>query len=259
MEQSTTPGVESEREFHNLRFSSNGGVRPQAKYYYGLRRWQQDYYSRIASECRASDVLEYGCGMGEMSFYLAKEGGARSVLAIDISDVAVEAGNRRAKSHGLKHLDFRVMDAHNLSIPDCSFDVVIGSGILHHLVTERALCEVSRVLRPGGVAIFGEPLGTNPLINFYRRMTPEARTVDEHPFIDRDFDICREYFSSTTITHYGFLSLGAVPLRRWGFAGKILDILERADGAILNRTLLWRLGWMSLIELREPLTKKSAV
>ena len=36
---------------------------------------------------------------------------------------------------------------------------------------------------PGGLAVFMEPLGRNPLINRYRRLTLTLRTVDEYPLM----------------------------------------------------------------------------
>jgi hypothetical protein len=36
---------------------------------------------------------------------------------------------------------------------------------------------------PAGWALFSEPLGHNPLVNWYRNRTPEQRTEDEHPLL----------------------------------------------------------------------------
>ena len=47
--------------------------------------------------------------------------------------------------------------------------------------SEAALRELHRVLKPGGTAYFAEPLATNPLIQAYRRVTPQFRTPDEQP------------------------------------------------------------------------------
>ena len=68
---------------------------------------------------------------------------------------------------------------------------VYGSGILHHLNMKNVCFEISRVLTNNGKIIFIEPLGTNPVINFYRRLTPKSRSVDEHPLIKTDFEILK--------------------------------------------------------------------
>jgi SAM-dependent methyltransferase len=43
-----------------------------------------------------------------------------------------------------------------------------------------AMKEVDRVLKPGGVALFQEPLGDNPLLKFYRHLA-RYHTEDERP------------------------------------------------------------------------------
>ena len=62
------------------------------------------------------------------------------------------------------------------------FDIVYGTGILHHLEINKCLNEIHRILKPDGNLLFVEPLGTNPLINLYRKFTPNSRSKDEHPF-----------------------------------------------------------------------------
>ena len=96
--------------------------------------------------------------------------------------MAIEQAIEHARAEGLEdRLTFRVMDAEQLEFADDSFNLVCGSGVLHHLDLNRAYAEVARVLEPTGIGVFEEPLGHNPAINAYRRRTPEMRTVDEHP------------------------------------------------------------------------------
>ena len=52
-----------------------------------------------------------------------------------------------------------------------------------------------------------EPLGTNPLINLYRKLTPRSRTADEHPFVTKDFDFIKSTLGTVTVKYYGFISL----------------------------------------------------
>ena len=82
---------------------------------------------------------------------------------------------------------------------DDSFDLVCGSGILHHLDLPAAMRELARVLRPSGRAVFMEPLGHNPAINAFRNRTPELRTPDEHPLLGKDLKLCRRYFGSVEV------------------------------------------------------------
>ncbi len=79
------------------------------------------------------------------------------------------------------------MGAEKLEYDDDSFDIVFGFAILHHLELKHALSELHRVLKPGGYAIFAEPLEGNPGLKLYRALTPQYRTVDEQPIIVKDF------------------------------------------------------------------------
>jgi len=131
-------------------------------------------------------VLDLGCGKGEYSLSLLSRGA--HVTGVDISDKYVNCAREAAQSACLDHsrFVFKVMDAHALEFQDGSFDLVVGSGILHHLDMFRALDELCRVLKPGGRTLFLEPLAGNPLLKLFRLMTPRARTRDERPLTRGD-------------------------------------------------------------------------
>jgi SAM-dependent methyltransferase len=99
---------------------------------------------------------------------------------INISHAQTETGRALARPDTLQP-EFHVMDAHRLDFPDNYFDVAFGSGILHHLYLPRALAELRRVLKPDGLALFGEPLDNNPVGRVVRHLTPWAPTADETP------------------------------------------------------------------------------
>lgn len=117
--------------------------------------WRQ-LSSLLLGEIAGKDILDYGCGMGEESIYLAKLG-AR-VTGIDISETGVECLKRRAAFNGV-NLRAYEMRVDQTSFSSESFDRVHGLGILHHVGIEAGLAEVHRLLRPGGVGVFLEPLG----------------------------------------------------------------------------------------------------
>jgi SAM-dependent methyltransferase len=194
-------------------------------------------------------VLEYGCGTGSAAFDLA----ARDVevLGIDISPEAVAAARRTAQERGLDLASFEVMNAEALTLPEASMDAVCGSGILHHLDLDRSLAEVRRVLRPGGFAVFLEPLGTNPVINLYRRLTPSMRTPDEHPLVPADFDMMRARFGSVEVEHHNLVSLAGAGLVRVGAGERTIARLHRMDDWLFRRSrLARRMAWVALIVLR---------
>lgn len=147
-----------------------------------------------------SVVLDYGCYEGDAAAkYIALK--AKRVVGIDISPGAIE----RAKSLYGDH-EFLVMDAHRMDFPDNSFDVVIGGAILHHLVFDDAIREVHRVLKPGGYAIFFEPLGDNPAAKLFRVLNPKSRTKDERPLSRKQIMMADRLFRSHEHRFFGLIS-----------------------------------------------------
>lgn len=51
------------------------------------------------------------------------------------------------------------------------------------------------MLKPSGVFLFSEPMDMNPVGRLVRRLTPEARTVDERPFQIYELNKLREHFT----------------------------------------------------------------
>jgi ubiquinone/menaquinone biosynthesis C-methylase UbiE len=106
-------------------------------------------------------VLDVACGTGLVSFAAARNvGPAGSVVGVDISGQMVEAAALRAHEGGVTNARFSRMDAESLALPDAGFDVVLCAlGLMYLPDAERALCEMRRVLRPGGrlvLAVWGE-------------------------------------------------------------------------------------------------------
>lgn len=134
-------------------------------------------------------ILFYGCGASFRTARELAEQRAR-VYLIDISTKSVEYLSCETKKRRLSKQLFPIaMDCEELGFGDGTFDVVYGRAILHHLNLNEALKEIRRVLKPHGIAVFLEPLGMNPLINLYRKLTPNRRTPYERPLDCQDFRI----------------------------------------------------------------------
>ena len=88
------------------------------------------------------------------------------------------------------------MDAEELKFNESSFDLICEIGILHYLKLEKAYSELQRVVKKDGVALFIEPLGHNPFIKLYRKLTPRLRTLDEHPLLSKDLILAKKYFDN---------------------------------------------------------------
>lgn len=242
---------EREREFHDTLFGE--GERSANRFYAINRASAGFFFDELLSLADSGDVLDYGCGEGAYSaLHLAQNG--RKVTAIDLSPVGIERAKARARERGVEELiDFKVMNAERLDFPDSSFDVVAGNGVIHHLDLDRALGEVARVLRPGGAAIFLEPMGHNPLINLYRSRTPEQRSEDEHPLKLSDLGVLERHFETVDARYFHLLTLAALPFSGRRRFGRLVERLDAADRALF-RMAPWaqRLAWIVVLTLRGP-------
>lgn len=233
--------LERERAFHNERYEEGDSREAQMKYYWAIEEGATRFSQKVIESSIGKDVLEYGCGNSFMASRLGQQ--ARTVKCIDISDTVIQ---RASDSNTHSNVEYMVMDAMNMSFGDSSFDLVFGSGIIHHLDTDRACSEIARVIKDGGKATFWEPLGLNPAINLYRMLTPSARTPDEHPLLPSDFAIMRRYFKSIDVEYYGLVTLAAVPFRSSKFGSGLLSFCKKVDQTLFKIPGFKWLAWYSL-------------
>jgi len=246
----TEDRLEREREFHDSRFSDDQG-RPADRFYAINKASDGFYKAELAKLAAGSEVLDYGCGEGAYAAIEAARLG-HSVMAIDLSPVAIEHARRDAERAGVaQNIDFRVMNAEALDVAADAFDFVCGLGVIHHLDLDASLREVARVMRPSARALFIEPLGHNPVINLYRRRTPEQRTVDEHPLLMDDLSIVRAHFAQVDETYFHLLGLLALPMVGRRRFDQVLDRLDALD-RVAFRTGLRRYAWMIALRLAGP-------
>ena len=116
-------------------------------------------YERLPAVIRDRDVLEIATGPGLLAKHVAPA--ARTMLATDYSDGMIAQAK---KGDCPANLRFEVADATKLPYADDSFDAVLIANALHIIPEpEKALREIDRVLRPGGILIapnFVEHKGT---------------------------------------------------------------------------------------------------
>jgi SAM-dependent methyltransferase len=125
-------------------YATEAGLRARASVYGGVAGPDaREAAFDAVGEAAPRDVLEVGCGWGELAARVTAELGA-SVVALDLSPRMVELARARGA-------DARVGDVQELPFPDASFDVAVANWMLYHVPDlERALSELARVLRPGG-------------------------------------------------------------------------------------------------------------
>jgi len=115
--------------------------------------------SRLKPELRAAPVLDFGAGTGWITEWLARMGW--SVVAFDVHGDLGGCLQHRLNADlrvPSELISFEHGDGHSMPFADGSFGHVLCYDTLHHMHDyERVFAEFSRVLRPGGRAIFVEP------------------------------------------------------------------------------------------------------
>jgi ArsR family transcriptional regulator len=95
-------------------------------------------------------VGDLGCGTGQVSAALAPF--VSHVIAVDASAAMLQAAKKRL--HAFENVELRRGELEALPIDDARLDAATLMLVLHHVPEpEKALAEVSRVLKPGGRAI----------------------------------------------------------------------------------------------------------
>ena len=123
-----------------------------------------------------AEVLELGCGTGLFTREFVRQ--AIQLTAIDISPELLSEAEKEIVAD---NVNFMVDNAYAMSFTDDSFDAVIGSSVLHHLDIEKALSEIYRVLRPGGVIRFTEPNMLNPQIALQKNIPWLKKRLGDSP------------------------------------------------------------------------------
>jgi SAM-dependent methyltransferase len=243
--------LERERAFHD---SLGNGLVPEAMPPRGLSVLDRKAIA-IVGDVRGTRVLDLGCGDGELTLDMARRGA--DVAAVDLSPGMVAVAKRRLEVFcpGAT-AEFVVAPAEALPFPDASFDVVIGRFILHHLDMDQAPREIARVLRPGGVAVFSENSGRNPVLRFARNHVAGrfgvARygTEDEHPLERADLDSLGRAFTAVDAVYPVFDFFGIFDRQVLRFRWKRATAVCRAADRAIWRYLPWARSWSFRMVIR---------
>lgn len=142
----------------------NQGFKPSKALEIRMER-RCDYIISKANCTDKTNILEIGCGTGEVSYLLAKKTNSQ-VLGTDICTPFIEEAQNR---YMLENLEYRLLDFNNpesieRAAGNKKFDYIVGNGILHHLYyhLDDALKNINSLLNDNGKLIFLEPNILNP-------------------------------------------------------------------------------------------------
>jgi SAM-dependent methyltransferase len=161
------------------------------------------------------DVVDIGCGAGNVVRAIAENRPDLRVHGVDVSAGALEVARRAAPE-----LDFQQASAESLPFEDGSMSAVVMLDVLEHLTDPAAvLHEIHRVLRPAGLFHIVLPLEVQPW-TFYRLLTRLGWKAKRH--------------------HCGHIQL---------FDARRFEAMTTAEGMPL-RTVEWSFHWLySLVDI----------
>jgi SAM-dependent methyltransferase len=115
------------------------------------RRRAQFHLTWPAEQPRANqEILVAGCGTSQAARYALREPDAR-VTAIDVSETSLAHTRDLQRDYKLKNLELRRLSIESIAELERSFDLVVCTGVLHHLPDpDFGLRALRGVLRPRG-------------------------------------------------------------------------------------------------------------
>jgi len=194
---------------------------------FGVHRLWKQYAIDIANVKKGDAILDLASGTGDLiKLYHKKIGNSGRIVSSDINEAMLDEGKRNLINSGVLGIEFVQANAEKLPFEDNSFDLVsIAFGLRNVTDKDKALSEMCRVLKPGGVLIVLEfSKTTNPVLEkiydaYSFNLIPKfgswfagdedsyqylAESIRKHPdqetlkqmIIDAGFDMC-EYQNLT--------------------------------------------------------------
>jgi demethylmenaquinone methyltransferase/2-methoxy-6-polyprenyl-1,4-benzoquinol methylase len=194
---------------------------------FGIHRLWKQYAIDIANVKKGDAILDLASGTGDLiKLYHKKIGNSGRIVSSDINEAMLDEGKRNLMNSGVLGIEFVQANAEKLPFEDNSFDLVsIAFGLRNVTDKDKALSEMCRVLKPGGVLIVLEfSKTTNPVLEkiydaYSFNLIPKfgswfagdedsyqylAESIRKHPdqetlkqmIIDAGFDMC-EYQNLT--------------------------------------------------------------
>lgn len=249
-----------EMDFHNKREVDRNNLSNEEyskkysnKKFYSITESSKKYVEEwLSKNGRDKVVLDYCCGLGDMSLRIARQG-AKEIHGFDISEESVKTARKLLQSNGYEDRSFfSVDDAEGTKHEDDKFDVIICSGVLHHLDLNKAYPELRRILKPGGTILCIEALGHNPIIQLYRNMTPKLRTAweTEHILKVKDLKKAKSYFKNVNVKYFHLFTIMAVIFRKTFLFKPVLFLLKIIDSIVLRIPGIRLMSWQMIFELR---------
>jgi len=214
----------------------------------------------LCGDMKGKRILDFGCGVGNMSIILAERGA--KLLALDISPEMIKRVKKRmAATTFYQHCDITYsaepLERCNLA---GKFDIIFSGAVLHHIPEfEDLVMEFGQSLTEEGRLIFYEPCRNlvADLIRQHGRYRCKGHVHEESPLEENHFRILRKWFKSVNLIRYGIFSA----ITRYWFVDEpyLFNPLLWLDKMTKGRLLPWyAIGECSCFK-KEQLQNESAI
>jgi SAM-dependent methyltransferase len=158
------------------------------------------------------NILDVGCGGGEIAVALAKMG--HSVFGIDIKESNIRSAISISEGNSVV---FKVLDAFQIDTFKQEFDVVICSEVLEHFEKPEILCsKIAHQIKKGGTLIVTMPNGCGPYELLYELPNRYIRKIKTRIGFPEKVEIADEHKVNITLRRLNLM------LKKNGF--KVLTI-----------------------------------
>lgn len=240
--------------------------RPVTPYHHETVRAAADYLLPIAGH--GATLLDVGCGWGDTAGEFTALG--FSVIGLDCDPSALAMARRLApQAH------YVLADAQFLPFADSSVDAVLSLSMIQYGRWRSIVEECSRVLQPGGRAVFVENLVGNPFVRLYRlfrrlawaypntpllrRLSMEQRTIGHVAWTDR-LTFYRWFKGMDASAHHLLTPVLLAPALfgtrrfrlKWipSLESRLFRAVAAVDRALLERfPYLARFAWIGVIKV----------
>ncbi|MFA5172170.1 MAG: class I SAM-dependent methyltransferase [Sulfuriferula sp.] len=157
---------------------------------------EQEVYEQLLPLNQAN-ILELGCGKADKTRAIAKAGKVAAILALEVD--AIQHANNLTTTD-LPNVCFELGCAEDIPAADASMDIVLMFKSLHHVPMDnmdKALAEIHRVLKPGGLAYISEPIYAGDF-NEILRLFHDEKQVREAAFAAVERAVSSKLLSSVT-------------------------------------------------------------
>lgn len=171
--------------------------------YLKLTGEDSDYYARYKvhklvswlpqEQSKENKILDFGCGDGLMTNYLAHYFNNSKISGVDISDESI-----RIARASYDNIDFKTIER-KINVADNSYDIICSAGVFHHIKEQdhkHWISELTRVLKPGGICVIFESNPLNPGTQYL---------FWNHP-MEKDSKMLKHWYTKGLLKKYGEVS-----------------------------------------------------